>query len=284
MDLIILFFLKILPFFSVQEKHTDLVLFSSDRSGNSDIYLLSPKSSTTKQITYSDAEEWAATWVNSTEISFLRQKGKVITRHLINIETGIESELQHPVNCRLDDKNILYSAEGNLQLYPCGGDIYLFNREDSSTLNLTEGISGTSSYPSWSFDGNQITFTNNQSGSNDIYVMDLNSREMTQLTHFHSNEERGALSPNNEFLVFSSDHFETGNQDILIMNLETKELRNITSSVGTELIARWNSDGTSLYFGSNQAGNWEIYVYDLKDQSTQRLTFHEGFDGDPRIF
>lgn len=279
---------KLLPIFIFLlligcKSKNEVLLFSSNRNGNSDIFLMNPSNSTVIQLTSDSIEEWSPTWINSDKISFLRQRGNTISRHQLEISTKKEIQLDHPSNCLLDDKNILYHPHNGKQLYQCKGDIFVYDPKNDSTVFLTKNLAGVSQYPSWSHNGKLVTFTNNQSGNNDIYIINLGTNELEQLTTSPSNDERSELSPNGEYLVFSSDKFESKNQDILVMNLATKEVENITQSKGTELIAKWSGDGRSIYFGSNKDDNWELYLYDINKEKTTRLTDNESFDGDPRV-
>lgn len=284
MKKVILVLAIILSIISCKKNIKEVFLFSSSNAGNSDIYLMDMETLTTKQLTSSANEEWGPSWITKNEITFLRQQNNQILRYKLNIETGVETEIKHPENCILDDKNMLYASDGSLQLYECKANIFLYDRKNGTTINLTKNIDGVSAYPSWSFDGSQVVFTNNQFGNNDIFSIDLKTKKITQLTDFESNDERGELSPDNTYLLFSSDKFESGNQDILVKDLTTGSIKNITNTKGTELIARWNVNGTHIYFGSNKDGNWELYSYALKDKLIQRITSNTAFDGDPRIY
>ena len=271
-------------FFISCQKQNENILFSSSSSGNSDIYIMNIETLTATQLTKTTTEEWAPTWINKNTISFLRQENDQITRHQLNLDTGEETQIAHPENCVLDDKNMLYTANGTLQLYPCKANIFLVDTNSGVTTNLTEDLDGFSNYPSWSFDGTEVIFTNNQFGNNDLYKVNIQTKKITKLVDHEANDERGSLSPNAKYLVFSSDRAEKGNQDIYLLNLETNSLENITNSKGTELIARWSADGKQVYFGSNTDGNWELYQYTINEKSTKRITNNEAFDGDPRVF
>ena len=273
-----------LVFFSCQNAQKEQFLFSSNRAGNSDIYLMDVATGKATQLTSSTNEEWGPTWITENTISFLRQEKEQITRIELNLSSEKETILSHPENCILDDKNMLYAANGTLQIYPCQKDIFLFDTTTKEATNLTESLQGFSNYPSWSFYGTHVVFTNNELGTNDIYKVNIQTKEITKLTDLKANSERGELSPDTSYLVFSSDTFQPKNQDILLMNLKTGALENISNSNGTELIARWSVDGKQIYYGSNTDGNWELYSYSLKDKSTKRLTNNEAFDGDPRVF
>ena len=220
-------------------------------------------------------------WISKNKISFLRQKEDSIIRIQLDLITSKESKQKHPVNCLLDDKNALYSK--HFELYTCQNDIFIHNSETREVINITDNLVGIANYPSWSHDGKSVVFTSDHTGSNEIYEYHIDSKETRQLTDSNSNNERGELSPDKKLLVYSSDHFEKGNQDIVLMDLTTGAIKNLIKSPGMELIARFSHDGSSIYFGSNQDNNWEIYVYDLDTKLQTRLTNNPEFDGDPRV-
>ena len=267
--------------FSNCNKKKEGLLFSSSRNGNSDIFIMYANGENIKALTRTDFEEWGPTWIDKNEISFLRQTKDSIFRIKLNLKTDKESKLKHPINCLLDDKNVLYS--GKLELYTCKNDIFIFNASTNKTTNLTHNLEGVANYPSWSHDGKSLVFTSNHLGNNQVFKYEIDSKKMIQLTDSNANNERGELSPNGKLLVYSSDFFEKGNQDIVVKNLENGNLKNISKSPGMELIARFSNDGNIIFFGSNQDGNWEIYCYYSDTEKQTRLTNNKEFDGDPRI-
>lgn len=259
------------------------IIFSSGRNGNSDIFMMDINGNNQIPLTQNTTEEWAPTWINENEITFLRQQNDSIVRVKLNLVTKGETKLEHPSNCILDDKNVLYSISNHYQLYACKGDIFIFDTKTNETTNITEKLNGTSLYPCWSNDGKSIIYTSNHLGTNEIFIFEMESQETTQLTDSDSNNERGELSPNRELLVYSSDFFEKGNQDVVVRNLETGEIKNVSNSSGMELIARFSANGEDIFYGSNKDGNWEIYSYNLATGNQIRLTTNMEFDGDPRI-
>ena len=129
-----------------------------------------------------------------------------------------------------------------------------------------------------------LIITSDHMGSNDVYSIDLATKEMTALTSGIANDERGEISSNGRFLAFSTNRFEEGNQDIALKDLQTQEVERLTDSKGFDLIARWTGDNRTLLIGSNSSGNWEIYSLDIHSRKLIQLTEENGFDGDPRIF
>ncbi|WP_130287858.1 TolB family protein [Aquimarina brevivitae] len=266
------------------QNSSEKIIFSSSRNGNSDIFMMDLNGENQLALTQTEDEEWGPTWMNEKEISFLRQNETGIKRIQININTLQETELPHPTNCILDDKNILYSPLNQLQLYSCKNDIFIYDPDTKQIENITKDIAGQARYPSWSADGHNIAYTSNHLGSNDVFLYDVKTKNSTQLTDTPANNERGELSADGQRLVYSSDQFEEGNQDILLQELSTGNIINITKSPGMELIARFSKDGNTIWYGTNKDGNWEIYAYDLATKKHTRLTNEPAFDGDPRIF
>ena len=273
----------LLVLFTGCQNPEERVLFSSNRSGNSDIFIMNKDGSEIRQITNSENEEWSPVWISKSKISYLIQNEDDIQVIEYDLDQETKSIIKHPGECMLDDKNYVYSPNGQKRLYLCNGNIYVQDNELATSVNITANLTGIANYMAWVGVANRVTFTSNHEGNNDIYIFDLDSDELKKLTTNDANDERGDISPDGNYLVFSSDRYNEGNQDILIKNLKTSELIQVTNSLGMELIARWSLDQKSVYFGSNKDGNWEIYRYDLENESTFRLTNNAYFDGDPRV-
>ena len=43
----------------------------------------------------------------------------------------------------------------------------------------------------------------------------------------------------------------------------------------------WSPDGKWIAFGSARTDDWELYVMRSDGSQVRRLTYHDGFDGDP---
>lgn len=258
------------------------ILFSSGRNGNSDIFLMNTDGSDVTPIIKGTNEEWGATFTDANNITFMRQIKDSVFRFSYNLSTKEEQKLTPLRGCYLDDKNVVYSKNGDYA-FSCGLELFLKKKDDEKFIKLNTGSRNTPNYLSWTFDGKKILYTDNLTGSNDVYAIDIETQSIENLTQSNSNDERGDLSPDGKWLVYSSNQHNAKDQDLFILNLETKEAENITNSSGYDLIGRWDLDGKSILYGSNKDGNWEIYRYVLADKSTVRLTNDAAFDGDPRV-
>ena len=265
------------------ERSDDVIAFNSSRNGNGDLFLMNENGQLIQQLTVSSADQWSPRWSGRNQIDYLEQTNIGIVRKSINIQSLETAVLPHPAQCILDDKNMLYTPDGEGGFFVCLPDIYSFSANKNDTVNLTSSLSGTSNYPSLSGEGKHMIFTNNQTGNNDVYSLDLVSGEMKNLTVHPANDERGVLSPDGHHVAFSTNRYDRAAQDIVILNLETQEIRKVTEGEGYALISKWSSDGNTLYFGSNDEGDWEIYRYELITAKTVNITRSKGFDGDPQV-
>ena len=276
------YLIVILTILSCESNSKDKILFSSNRSGNSDIFLMNSDGSGIKRLVTTKFEEWGATFIDKENITFMRQIKDSVYRFQFNLVSRKEKKILQLPGCYLDDKNVVYSKNGDY-VFSCNLGLFLKKKNEPKFEMLPLGNRNTPNYLAWSFDGKSILYTDDLTGSNDVYKININTQKIDNLTNSSSNDERGDLSPNGKYLVFSSNRHNQKDQDLFILNLESRELENITNSQGYDLIGRWSLDGKYVFYGSNKDGNWEIYRYTLEDKSTLRLTNNTFFDGDPRV-
>jgi TolB protein len=67
------------------------------------------------------------------------------------------------------------------------------------------------------------------------------------------------------------------------MNLMTKKLTRITRHYAIDTEPTWMPDGRSLMFTSDRGGRPQIYRYDLRTGTTERVTFEGGYNARARV-
>jgi TolB protein len=75
--------------------------------------------------------------------------------------------------------------------------------------------------PVWSPDGKKIAFSSDQSGNYDIWVVELKSWRLQQITHDPGLDVKPAWSPDGEKIAFISTR--SGKMEIWIYDLKTRE-------------------------------------------------------------
>jgi len=228
---------------------SDLILFSSYRDGESELYTMSADGSNITRLT--DIEER----VNQPAWSPDGQWVAFVQRF-----DGINSEIMvMPLN-----KNQVENPVPSL-----------VRLTHSSALDVE---------PDWSPDGTQIAFTSNRSGIMHIWVMGTNGSRRMQLTQDHHNgnhiwNSSPKWSPDGSKILYRSDVGE--NNEIFIMNPDGSGQRNLTQHPASDVDPAWSPDGSQIAFVSDRDGNEEIYVMNADGSNPHRLTYQVDKDTYP---
>jgi hypothetical protein len=135
--------------------------------------------------------------------------------------------------------------------------------------------------PVYSPDGTQIAFSGQAEGRADLFVVDLETEEVTQLTDDRYTVQQPAFSPDGRTLAFVTDRgpgtdFERltfGPKAIGLMDLETRRIERLAPLGDAD---HWNPqftpDGRGLFFLADPDGFRDIYRVDLEDGELWRVT------------
>ena len=143
-----------------------------------------------------------------------------------------------------------------------------------------EGV-GAIQNPAWSPDGRRIAFSGLRGGITDLYLYDLETESVRQLTNDKHADLQASWSPDGERLVFVSDRgaetdFENlvfGNYVLSFIDLETLAVSPLTVFDGAKHINPvYDRSGEGLYFIADADGFSDIYHLDLADGGVRRIT------------
>lgn len=254
--------------FIQDSKGTYWIAFTSERSGNEDIYITGSRD--------------GANWSEPIQLSFnmVRRRG----------------------DFKCDYKSLIEDSDGALRVYyhcvsPVGG-IYLVKgvgaepippSPTSYTLDspygaLTLSQLTPSTYPqekpSWSPDGRHIIYTDRaMDPKGDIWTMDTATGEKKPISQENASEDFPSFSPDGREIVYSSDR--GGSMDLWLMDVDGSNKRQLTSGPAVEIFPAWSPDGRRIAYVSNAAGNNDIYTMDADGQNVKRLTSNSAHQNDP---
>ena len=155
---------------------------------------------------------------------------------------------------------------------------------DSGAIDRRIAVEGVSamSNPAWSPDGRFLAFSGIDGGISDLYVLELASGNVRQLTRDRFADLQPAWSPDGQTIAVVSDRgpggsdfdrLEYADPRISLINVETLEFETIRPFLrGKHINPQFSPDGQSLYLVSDQDGFADIYRYDLRQESTHRVT------------
>lgn len=136
-----------------------------------------------------------------------------------------------------------WSPVGNKIAFVHNSDICVYDFTTNTTQNLTAG-NGTNVMPCWSPSGNQIVFASDRAAGNwDIWVMNADGANPTQLTNNIQVELRPVWSPNGQKIAF-----ERGS-DVWVMDANGASPLNLTNGVGAfNGLPTWSPNSQSIAF------------------------------------
>ncbi|MEN8240375.1 MAG: hypothetical protein ABFS17_00505 [Chloroflexota bacterium] len=116
--------------------------------------------------------------------------------------------------------------------------------------------------PALSPDGNQVAYSSNRTGQWDIYVLDLYSGELNQVTDDLAYNGSPAWSPDGVWLAY--EKYLDGNLDIFMQTVDHSiaETR-ITSHGAADFDPAWHPGGSLIAFTSTRTGAQDIHVSDI---------------------
>lgn len=139
---------------------------------------------------------------------------------------------------------------------------------------LKEGVALTSDDIEYKV--KKIVFVSNKTGNEDIFSMNLDGTELTQLTDYPGNDMYPSVSPDGKKIAYTSDI--GGSWEIIIMDWDGSNKTQITFNPERNGYPRWSFDGKYIFFEMHIEGNWELYRINSDGSNMKRLTFNPGAD------
>ena len=116
--------------------------------------------------------------------------------------------------------------------------------------------------PSFSSDGNYLTFASDRRGHRDIFLYSFPKKQLISLpnlNHNNSSQDKPAINADGNYIVYVST--ERGKTDIFLYNRISQKSQllsaNIKGSVDNPSIS---GDGKKIAFQASQLGQWKIVL------------------------
>jgi TolB protein len=121
---------------------------------------------------------------------------------------------------------------------------------------------GSGGNPKWSPGGRKILFHALAGKNYDIWMINPDGTDLTQLTTDSADDVDASWSPDGEMVIFSSDREGSAesksNFNLWVMDLKGTGLTQLTFSPADDGAPFWSSDGY-VYFHSDRIGNYDIF-------------------------
>lgn len=262
---------------------TSKLAFTSDRTGNKDVFLMDYDGFNQKQITVSKtlnlSPDLSPDGKKLVYTTFRSADGRIAqTLVVFSIYTGDKftlfqkGTLNSAPRWSPDGSKIAFTSNvsGNAELYTVNSD-----GSDLKQLTFNRAIETS---PSWNSRSGQIAFTSDRSGSPMIYIMNDDGTNETRLTYVGEYNESAAWSPDGSKLAYVS---RSGiNFDIYVVNMANNVVTRLTQGEGSSENPCWAPDSRHIAFASNRTGSFQIWSM-LYDGSKPRQLTREGNNTHP---
>ena len=113
-------------------------------------------------------------------------------------------------------------------------------------------------FPDWSPDGSQIVFMSNRDGMHEIYVMQPDGSNQTNLSYHPGNDRFPVWSPDGSKIAFMSTR--DGFREVYVMEADGTKQTRLTIGPAFDTFPDWSPDGSKIVFSSNRTTFDNIYV------------------------
>jgi len=122
----------------------------------------------------------------------------------------------------------------------------------------------------------KIAFQTNRDGNPEIYIMNSNGSNQTNLTNNSTGNWHPSISPNGDKIAFVQVSPDTGLADIYIMNVDGSNQTRLTYNKNVvDWYPSWSYDGSKIVFESRDplsGSGGEIYIINSDGSNQTRLT------------
>ena len=145
-------------------------------------------------------------------------------------------------------------------------DLYDKEIVDALTFEDLEIIEGFD----WAPDSRRLAFIGTGFGQSDVYVVDIESGDLTQLTGTPQRDDQPSFSPDGRRLAFSSKR--GGQFDIKVYDFDTQRVSTLLATTADDLWPKWLPTGDRILFVSTRDGINDLFLYDIGEDREYRLT------------
>ena len=236
-----------------------MVAFRSRRDGSSDIFIMPADGSTEPVNIFPDPadsfeDEFQPKWhPDGLQLAvftdrFLPPMGSCRAQAGVHHLAFIPLDAERPTIDHFNDlageqESLTWSPDGSSLAFGsiCTGNhvqIQRWNAASGQVSALTAPEFGAAG-PDYSPNGRFLAFAASRDGPSDIFILDLQTGELRNLTQSQTKDRQPSWSPDGTQIAFTRN--VDGNDDIYILTVDTSVIQRITTDPARDILADWGS-------------------------------------------
>ena len=285
--------------FKVKEKASGKQLpkiaFSSERDGNSEIYVMNADGSNPTRLTFSDMADSFPYWSpDGSKILFQSSETEDSPAQLY-VMNADGSDVKQITSDQYGHSSPSWSPDGkHIAFYSSrdgSSNIYVIDADGGNEKQVTDMPGYSFLSPTWSPDSKKIAAQGGKRSEKiktewgeaspfQIWIVSVDGASPpVPVTDIVAYNGYPAWSPTGSVIAFDST--EGGWADIHAVNLSDKKTTNLTDQPTQSEFAAWSPDGSKIAFVADRDGNTEIYIMNADGSEQTRLTFNDADDTAP---
>jgi len=220
------------------------------------VFTIEPDGSSAIQLTTGSSTELDAAWAPDGKRVLFSSDAETADNfavYIMNADgTGVTrltspSPSQYDLQAMALGKGIVFSRSEGVT-----SSLWMIDADGANLTRLTTGPSDNAPAPSPS--GKLVAFMRNF----DIYVVDVETRAVTNLTASAAPEISPSWSPNGKQIAYA--RYVEGSYDIFVMNADGTQATRLTDVFGNETNPRWSPDGKRIVFTANYTSDSSVWL------------------------
>ncbi len=149
-------------------------------------------------------------------------------------------------------------------------DLYYYDLDKKEETQITHGRRANT--PSVSPDGKSILYVAGSDGTLNLFVMDIDGRNMKRLTNYSQGEQiyNPKWSPDGKSILF--DYSVKDGRDLATISVDGADVTFIIATPDDERNGTYIADGSKILFASNRTGIFNLYQYTIATGQTEQAT------------
>jgi TolB protein len=260
----------------VSDRNNESVLGTVEKRNVKEVYVADYDGANQQRITTTRQLNINPSWgADGRSIAYVQYRNSVAEILVSFISTG---ELKALTRGRFRDSAYLpvFSPDGKqiaFHTLPPGqsaADIHIMNADGTNVRRLTTHPAADTT-PTWSPSGQQIAFTSDRSGREQIYYMNVDGSGVTRLPVPDGISDRATWAPNPYNEIAYSARTGAG-YDIKVYEFATNSTRQLTFGEGTNESPAYSKTGRHIAFSSTRAGNVQIFTIGRDGRGLRQIT------------